>query len=318
MIKYNMPGLYEHKHLILFLLDLYHKNREFFRPNVKIESVFGNFPYCTWDGGRNFPHYTQSNKEEVLKFRDEYMLFGVHPRFIFTNPNIEEEDLDDRWCNFLLNAFNDTNSEIVINSALMENYIKDNYPSYKLVSSTTKCIVNPEKAIAEIANSDYYQICIDYNLNKNMEFLESIPKEHRHKVEFLCNAICPPNCPYRKQHYSDTGKSHMTYLKEKYTVLPYCGIKDEINHPNKIGQGNNLSFEDIEKYHAMGFQHFKLEGRTLDSGTVFAQFLYYLIDPKYHFLVIEIALRSGALLNGYNDRAIYEYQGLKKHSDITW
>ena len=239
MIKYNVAGLYEHHKLITWFLDLYQCHRNYFRPNVKIESVFGNFPYCTWDGGRNFPYYAQAYREEVINIRDNYLLFGVNPRFVFTNPELIEEDLDDRWCNFLLTLFHDVNAEVVTNSELVENYIKTKYPNYKIVSSTTKCLTNKDTLLEELDNDKYYQVCIDYNFNKNIDFLESIPKKLRHKVEFLCNAVCPPGCPHRKEHYHETGRSHLSYLRDKYTVVPFCGITYSNNHPTKIGKGNN-------------------------------------------------------------------------------
>ena len=37
--------------------------------------------------------------------------------------------LDDRYCNLLLDLFKDCDSEVVVNSPLMENYLKENYYS---------------------------------------------------------------------------------------------------------------------------------------------------------------------------------------------
>ncbi len=318
MIKFNLPGLYEHHALNMYMIELYKTNPEVFRKHVKIESIFGNFPFCIWDGGRNFAYYKQATKEQVENIRRDYLNFNAKARFVFTNPELTEEDLDDRWCNLLLNIFNNTKEEIVINSDLMKNYLQKNYPDYNLVSSTTKCITNKEKALEEIMNPEYYQVCLDYNLNKDIEFLESIPKEYRHKVEFLCNAICPPGCAHRKMHYSETGLAHLTYLKEKYSVINHCHISEGVNHPSKIGCGNNLSWEEIEKYHQMGFQHFKLEGRTLESSTMFAQYLYYLIKPEYYFYVAESVVKSGALINDYNNPDIFEYKGAKEYSGVTY
>jgi collagenase-like PrtC family protease len=149
-----------------------------------------------------------------------------------------------------------------------------------------------------------------------MKFLESIPKELRPKVEILVNAICPPGCPHRKLHYIETGRAHLTYLKERYTVAHECKIDQELNHPDRLGQGNNLSFEDIKKYNQMGFQHFKLEGRTLSSSTMFANYLYYLIKPEYHFLLIEIAIRKQLFINTYNDGEIFVCTGEKDKAKI--
>lgn len=318
MIKFNLPGLYEHHKLNGFFLHYLTTSPEMFNDNVSIASVFGNFPFCIWDGGRNFMHYEQTNKEEIQEICAFFANYNVAPRLVFTNPAITSEDLDDRFCNMVLDIASNYKGEAVINSDLMRDHIKTVHPEVKLVSSTTKRISNPEKALEEIKNKDYFQICIDYDLNKNMEFLNSIPKEYRHKVEILVNAICPSNCAFRKQHYIETGKAHLSYLKHNYSVANWCKISNELNHPEKLGCGNNLTFEDIKKYNDMGYQYFKLEGRTLNTGTVFANYLYYLVKPEYHFLLIEIATKENLLFNNYNDPEIYEFKGRKDTSKITY
>ena len=59
MINYNLPGFYDHFLLNKFFIELYNKNPEVFLPGVKISSVYGNFPFTSWDGGRCFNHYKQ-------------------------------------------------------------------------------------------------------------------------------------------------------------------------------------------------------------------------------------------------------------------
>ena len=317
-IKFNLPGLYEHHKLNLFFMHYLATAPYMFNDGISIASVFGNFPFCIWDGGRNFMHYKQSNKEEIQAFCADIANFNAAPRLIFTNPAIQKEDLDDRFCNQVLKIASQYKGEVVINSDLMKEYIKTNYPNMKIISSTTKRISNPKKSLEEIENGDYFQVCIDYDLNKNMEFLESIPKEYRHKVEILVNAICPSNCKFRKQHYVETGKAHLSYLKHNYSVANYCFIGNEMNHPDKLGKGNNLSFDDIKKYNEMGFQYFKLEGRTLGSGVVFANYLYYLVKPEYHYLFIEMAYKENLLINNYTDSDIFEFKGRKEMSKIHY
>lgn len=318
MIKFNLPGLYEHYILNDFFLHYLATCPEMFNDNISVASVFGNFPFCIWDGGRNFMHYAQSNREEIKNICSCYANYNVAPRLVFTNPALSKEDLDDRFCNMVLDIVAEKNGEVVINSDLMKNHIKEKYPKMRIVSSTTKRITNVDRALEEIKNSDYFQVCIDYDLNKNLEFLNSVPKEYRHKVEILVNAICPSNCAFRKQHYVETGKAHLSYLKHHYSVANRCKINEEINHPVRLGQGNNLSFEDIKKYNEMGYQYFKLEGRTLTTGTVFANYLYYLVKPEYHFLFIEMACKENILFNNYNDSDIFTLVGKKESTKIIY
>ena len=300
MKYFNIPGIYDHLDLNLFFITLQKTYPEYFYDDVKISSVFGNFHFCPWDGGRNFIYYSQQTKEDVTHIANLYNSADIPLRLIFTNPVIQPDDLHNRYCNMILKELNNGVNEVCVNSELMENYIRENYPKYKIISSTTKRITSPEKSLEEL-KKDYFQVCLDYDLNHNIDFLNSIPAESRDKVEFLANAICRPKCPIRKKHYEYTGEAQRTWLREKYDIYMGCNIKENLTHPSRLGKGNNLSLADIEKYNQMGFKYFKLEGRTLPSSVVFSCYLYYFIKPEAYFEVITIASsRLGIFINDPN------------------
>lgn len=306
MKYFNIPGVYDHRALNDFLLSLMQTNPEFFYPDVKISSIFGNFHFCIWDGGRNFYRYNQSTEEEILATKALYEHYQVPIRFVFTNPALKEEHLYNRFCNLLLEIFHTGKNEVVVNSSLLLNYIKTNYPNYKLISSTTKRITNQEECIKELSNKDYFQVCLDYDLNKKNDFIESIPKELRQKCEFLINAICPPNCPSRKMHYYNNGLAQLTYLKHHY-IHPQCGIKDGLNYKSVLGQGNNFSLQDLDDYSKMGFKYFKIEGRTLPSFEILLQYCYYFIKPEYYWEVLSLASSiEGIFINSPNAEQFYQ------------
>ena len=91
-------------------------------------------------------------------------------------------------------------NEIVVNNLELEAYIREHYPKFKIISSTTKCLNTPENSLKEL-HKDYKYVCLDYNLNKEWDYLNNIPESLKSKVEFLVNAICPSNCSNRKEHY---------------------------------------------------------------------------------------------------------------------
>lgn len=306
MIYYNLPGFNDHLDLNLFVLKLYDKERYIFHDDIRISSFFGNFHFCVWDGGRNFPRYTQCTKEEILHVKDLYKYYEIPFRFIFTNPELKEEHLHDRFCNMILDIFNDGTNEVCLNSPLMEEYIRTNYPKYKIISSTTKRLTDPNDLLAEL-QKDYYQVCLDYDLNKNMELLNEIPKDERNKCEFLVNAICRPGCPIRKWHYSATGKAQLSFLRDMYNVDGYgkCRIQEPSTSPKVMLTGNNLSLEEIREYNKMGYNYYKLEGRTLESSVVFSMYLYYLFKPEYHaYIVSRAADCEGIFFNDKNSERV--------------
>lgn len=309
MIYFNLPGLYEHFPLNSFILQYKQLCPQAFYDNVEIGSVFGNFQYCIWDGGRNFLHYDQATKETVEDVSKLYEGYNIPMRFIFTNPVIKKEHLNNRFCNMVLEVCNNGKNEICLNSPLMEEYIRKNYPNYKIISSTTKRL-NTKEGLLEELNKDYFQVCLDYDLNKNTEVLNAIPKNLRYKCEFLVNAICPSNCPSRKGHYATTGQANLTYLKDKYTLK--CNISRDITHPDTLGCGNNFTMEEIYKYYNdYGFNHFKLEGRTIQTPKILTLYLYYLIKPEWrpHCIsaISEIDSGEGILFNDKNSSQIFTY-----------
>lgn len=295
---FNIPGPFDHFELNKLLIETYHDNKEIFRDGVKISSVFGNFPFCIWDGGRNFLRYKQCTREEVQRINNFYKSNGIAVRLIFTNPEITEEHLHNRYCNMLLKECQSNNCEVVVNSPVLEKYIRENYPKYKIISSTTKRITSSEKFKDELMNHDYFQTCLDYDLNKNKELIDSIPKEAREKCEFLINAICPPHCPLRKNHYSQTGLYHLSYCRERYEVAN-CGIQYGSLHPTVLGKGNNFTVEELKKYEQMGYKYFKIEGRTLPSADILCMYCYYLIKPEWQYNFICEAARTPGIF--YND-----------------
>ena len=123
---------------------------------------------------------------------------GIPLRFTFTNPVLEKKHLSDPFCNMVMAMANNGLNEAIVVSPLLEDYIRNNYPKYKLTSSTCKRITDP-KALEEELGRDYHIVVVDYDFNNNWEVLEKLPRKK--DCELLVNACCEPNCPRRSAHY---------------------------------------------------------------------------------------------------------------------
>lgn len=277
MIKFNIPGLWFKKRVTFNFLTYCRLHPEEMYPNVEIGAVYDSIPYCLWNGGRIFPSYDQASKSDVMHLKDRFNdEFNIPIRLIFTNAQLEQKHLSDRFCNLVLEWLSSPMNEVVVASDLLEEYIRKNYPNYKIISSTTKCLTNLQDANKEL-NNDYYQICLDYNLNHNFDFLNSLTQENKDKVELLINAICPPGCPNRKLHYKLNGLSALTY-QNRYEIE--CQIQPGINTLNSYK--NSIQPDEIFGiYQDIGISHFKLEGRTLPDSEVAANYVKYMIKPEY-------------------------------------
>lgn len=278
MIYFNIPSLYYKRDLFLFIKYMEQIKPYIFRENIAIGSVYDIIPYCIWDGGRIFGKVQQASKNEILEtkklFNEKY---NIPIRLIYTNAYLQPNDLKNTWCNLVTTLLEDEMNEIVVASPLLEAYLRQNYPAYKIISSTTKRLTDFEDFKKEINNPNYYQVCIDYDLNHDFEHLKSLTQEEKDKCEFLCNAICFPNCPSRKEHYKFNAQATLNW-QNIYGIR--CYMQNNLNTFNKYK--NHISIDEIiNTYEPMGFSHFKLEGRTLGDQEVLTNYAHYFIKPEY-------------------------------------
>ena len=284
MIKYAIPGMYELANLNFKLLDLKTTNPECFYNDIEIEISYGNPQFCIWDEGRVFSSYKQASIDIIKNIIDTYNnKYNIPIRYVFTNNQLTPKEYKNRFCNLLMEAGSNGPNEVVIADDDFMHYLKDKYPMYKYVSSTTKVITDLEEAKKEINKKDYKLTCLHYDLNFNFKFLNSLTPEERAKTEFLINPICPAGCQFRKEHYKLNSQMVLNYGKT-YTT-PWCGITKNNFHPSV--RKNHMNYELIkEKYAPLGFEHYKIEGRTWNKLEVALTYSEYMIKPEFQNYIL--------------------------------
>ena len=120
------------------------------KDNVVIDSVFGS-PTCIWNGGRALAD-VYYNKKQLQNIHDAYANLNVKVRFIFTNPFLNEHDLYDRYCNLIMDIFQDLSPEVVVNSPRLEEYLRSKYSTVSFISSTTKRLRTSEAQLKAFAS----------------------------------------------------------------------------------------------------------------------------------------------------------------------
>ena len=306
MVNFILPGFYENYNLNTQFIKLWKDRPEVFYDGVNISSVYGNFQFCIFDGGRVFNDYTQATKEQIETVIAKYNYqYNIPLRLICTNTELTEHDFYNRFGNLCLNLCENDMNEITINRSDFESFIREHYPKYKFVSSTTKCLTKTNDFLNEINNPKYFMVCLDYNLNHNWKMLDEIPEELRPKCEFLVNAICPSGCPTRKEHYKLNSLFSLTYGKP-YNVNQ-CMIKYSTTNPLTWNYPNNISPEEIyNKYVPKGYCYFKIEGRSLSTTEVLGNYLRYMIKPEYHFEIFQALSEDDTPTKMKCQRIIYD------------
>ena len=282
---FHLPGLFEFYELYKVFLPLFYHHREYFYDWCEIGSIYGAPADCLWGGGR--AGFGECNAKVVLKLMNEY---NISPRLTFSNSLLREEHLSDKRCNDLCEMFykeSKAQSGIIVHSDLLLNYLKNKYPNFYFVSSTTKVITDFEEFKREVNREEFSYVVPDFRLNKDFENLEGLTQTQKSKVEFLCNECCWFGCKDRKNCYEavsrkNLGENQKEHICKSPTAEKGYRFSEAMKNPGFISIG------DIEnKYVPMGFSNFKIEGRSLGSALILEFLLYYMTKPEYHINVRE-------------------------------
>lgn len=281
--NFYLPDFYNNCNLICFIADMMEQAPECFYEGVKIPAAYGCFPNSIWNGGRTYMDRITKNMME--KTISELNSRGIAVRYTFTNPVIEEKHLNDTFCNLCLELAKDKGNEVLVNSPLLENYIRENYPSFKLISSTTKCLSTIDEIAAEL-EKDYYLVVLDSAMNSMPEIFNL---EHRDRLEVLVNHRCEDNCPRRRAHYIHQGKSQLEFAESSFPACQNLGKDFYQLMYNKNFLTNDMIFG---KFSEGGFHHFKLDGRGWGVRNVVESFVYYLVKPEWRDKVRQVIFRE--------------------------
>lgn len=295
--RFHLPDMWSHGPMNLQLIDMLKEHPEYFRDGVEIASVYGCIPPAIWNGGRNMNGF--ANENTVKMIIAEFNGRGVPLRFTMTNPLLEEKHMSDPFCNRLMQLADNGFNEAIVNKQVMEDYIRKNYPRYKLTSSTCKQIRDFDELIKEL-EKDYSLVVLDYNFNNRFDILEKIPENLRKKVELLVCPYCFPNCKRRGEHYEFLGREQIkrNVLSQMNNMTGMAGFNVPVQEKQFVCEAIQLNFletlrfsthitpDDLfGRYSDMGYEHFKIEGRTMHPMNVIESYVYYMAKPEYKDMV---------------------------------
>lgn len=282
---FHLPGLFEFLEFYRVFLPLFREHREYFYDWCDIGSIYGAPADCIWGGGR--VGSANDAAEDVLALTREY---GISARLTFSNSLLRTEHLSDKRCNRLCALFNEQDriqNGVIIHSDLLLEYLRQNYPGFYFISSTTKVLTDFRKFKDELDREEFRYVVPDFRLNKRFDKLDALSRAQRNKVEFLCNECCWPGCMDRKSCYQSVSRKNLGEDCPDYPCRApggkqgYLFSRAKVN-PSFIGINDILSV-----YLPMGFSNFKLEGRGLGSALILEFLLYYMTKPEHQLHVRE-------------------------------
>lgn len=269
MINFHIPDFYFLNVLNRTLIDLIKESPYYFYDNISIGSVYGTFENAIWNGGRVCTgcYIDKKNIETII---ESFNKRNVPLRYTFTNSQVTSAHFDNEYCNEILRLSDNGLNQIMVNNPELEEYLRKTYPNFGYILSTTACV----KGMDNINNAceKYDMVVLDYNYNKDIEFLSKI--ENKDKIEILLNETCPPNCKLRKQHYDYISKIQ---INPEYDV-------DFTKFKCPHGKSDLTAIDVNELYNIyteMGFSNFKIRGRMNPPYLVIEYYIKYMVKPEY-------------------------------------
>lgn len=273
-VYWHLPGFCANFYLYQIFIDLWQTYPDKFCEDYKVGSVYGTFPGALWNGGRAvFGNISMKNVDAIIS---TYEKIDAPIRFTWTNSELKELHLKDLFCNTVMEKANTGHNQVLCNMEMLEQYLRDKYPDYKYVSSTTKRIKTLEALESELAK-DYFMAVLDYDLNHDEEVLKALePKASR--VEILVDEICYPNCPKRSAHYK--AESHAQIFGSTAEAFDCPNVKTRPSFEISKSRPAFVSNEELVSYIDRGYVNFKLVGRGLPEDFLIDSLMYYLVKES--------------------------------------
>ena len=278
-VYWHLPGFCVNFYLNQVIINLMHEYPDKFRDGYKVGSVYGTFPGAIWNGGRAVIGMMQ--KSQMKQILDTYEKLDAPVRFTWTNSLIEEEYLNDTYCNMIMKLADNGHNQVLCNSEVLEHYLREHYPGFEYISSTTKRIKNLEDFTKEL-DKDFFMAVLDYDLNHDEKVLKAL-EPNAARVEILVDEVCFPNCPMRSNHYLAESRQQLEFDRGK--PFPCPNFKKAPSFEDAKKRPAFISNDEIGSYIDRGFVNFKLVGRGLPESLVIDSYLYFLVkDEEREFI----------------------------------
>lgn len=270
-VFWHLPGFCYYRQLNYTIITLMERYPDYFREGYKIGSVYGTFPGAIWNGGRVVMGI--AGKRDIQATLALYNDKGVPVRFTWTNSVLEEKHLQDTYCNLIMRLADNGMNQVLVNTRVLEEYIRREWPRFPVISSTTKRIVQTDGVLGEL-EKDYYLVVLDYDLNHNEAALAAL-EPHAGRIELLVNEVCTPGCTKRAEHYEQQSRAQLEFDVKDVFPCPNA-------NPNKTFEECTrrpafISNDEIGRYIERGFVNFKIAGRGMPMQYVADAYLYFLV-----------------------------------------
>lgn len=212
----------------------------FYENKIIISSLYGNFYWSYWGGEVNNNYGISTEYDSIEEF-DKINKIPI--TLDLSNINLQEFDLYDRKLNMILNRFHTGANFIAANYFPIINYIKENYPNYRIIFSENAALINDHDIDilnTMLENDEIYEVILGLNtIPRN--FLSKINRKDKIRLKICdkCVLDCSSylQCRYEENNYQYNFSENSIFnnCKKLFNYKDFGRIKKEIKHFQSLG-----------------------------------------------------------------------------------
>lgn len=239
-----------------------------------------------WAGGRPHAFAAGQTKETFARLVHEYNRRGIQFNLVFSNLFVDRQHLGDKRCNWLLEHCHRPGNGVIVTSHVLAQYIRENFPEYRLVHSLTH--FNKDPAYYYDLKGLYDVFVLPPHLNYRTPVLQEMLEElGPERIEILVNETCFRECNIRREHYELISKANLEedwdlweQLSNGYCQHAHAERFIRIEEASNVRRIKNftLSQEEVDNLKALGIRNFKLANRQVPNQQYAKWMDYYLFD----------------------------------------
>ena len=265
-IEWSLPLLFQYEPVLITINDCL----EFYGIKPGKVNLFGA-PSCMWAGGRVPAVGISVDIPQIRKVFNFLKTYNAIPTFTFSYTNITKYNLEDSYCNSLLDLGIEIGARFIVYSDLLRDYIKEKSPNSTVVASVIKPSFRfqgdekLEEPTIENETNYYNQLLKEYDVVVvRPEYSRKVLIEHPEyiddisRIEVLINQPCMTECPRCQEHYRSQQASRLNYntVSKKFACI--CNTMT----PKEFADLTLAhTEEEVKKLVANGVNKLKLQGR---------------------------------------------------------
>ncbi len=179
---------------------------------------------------------------------------GIRFNYILNRPDIA---ISNDTGHFLEELSRINVDSLTLSSRELISFVKRNFAF--TVCSSVYCKIDSVEKAAEYGQMGCEVICLDYDRNRDLDFIRDAKARSGAKIKVIANNICLPGCPFQNEHFNSGAGLDKASLK--------C-LRLKLEDPSLIGRTGFIHPEELDKYAGAGVDFIKIGGRSKPSGWI--------------------------------------------------